>query len=309
MAESDFERYKAALKAGHLALIKERLPEALAHYEEAAQVAPDRPLPHASQGQVLLRLGRTDEALSAFARALGRAPRDEAALAGRAEALLSADRRAEAGEILERLAEVEVASGRLPEGLATMRRAAGLHGTKRRGRRLEELERELAAAPVAPPMAAPAAAAVTPAESPTDPQAPPSDPPDAKPMEAEDPVELEGRARLEVAYGHTQGAVSAYLATARARAARGEPDAALEACQEALRLAPADGSIHLALVRQYIDRGWRDLARQKLELLRTLDGLDPQALDEAGRTRLGALGEEVGLPPPGPPPSEVTQPA
>ena len=278
MAESYFERYKGALKAGHVALLRERLTEALGHYEEAARIAPDRPLPHASQGRVLLRLGRTEEALGAFARALGRAPRDEAALAGRAEALLVAGRGREASEVLERLAEVEVASGRLPEGLATLRRAVELHLTKRRRRRLDQLERRMAAAP---PLA------------PAPGEAPPETSPAAAPVAAEDPLELEVRASLEVAYGHTGSAVAAYLAAARARSARGEPDAALEACLLALALVPADVTIHLALVRQYIDRGWRELAARKLDLLRTLDGLDPGALDDAARTRLEALGQEV----------------
>ena len=87
MPDPIFERYKEALKAGHVAVLRGRSDEAIAHYREAAEFAPDRPLPHSSLGGVLVREGRLDEALAAYARALGRAPRDEAALSGRADAL------------------------------------------------------------------------------------------------------------------------------------------------------------------------------------------------------------------------------
>ncbi len=140
MPDPIFERYKEALKAGHVAVLRGRSDEAIAHYREAADIAPDRPLPHTSLGGVLVREGRLDEALAAYARALGRAPRDEAALSGRAEALLAADRPAEAAEILERLADVQAKTDRRPEALATLRRAVALESSRARRRRIKELE-------------------------------------------------------------------------------------------------------------------------------------------------------------------------
>ena len=139
MPDPIFERYKEVLKAGHVAVLQGRLDDALDHYREAAAIAADRPLPHTSMGNVLLRQGHVDEALVAYSRALGRAPRDEAALNGRAEALLAADRRPEAAEVLERLADVQAESGREPEAVATLQRALHLHETKRGQRRLDEL--------------------------------------------------------------------------------------------------------------------------------------------------------------------------
>jgi tetratricopeptide (TPR) repeat protein len=303
--ESEFERYKAALKAGHIALLRERLGEALDHYGRAAEIAPERPLPHASRGRVLLRLGRVEEALQAYARALGRAPRDEGSLAGRAEALLVSDRQREAAEVLERLAEVQVETERLPEGLATMRRALELHATKRRRKRVEQLVAEVPGATAGPaptPAPEPEAAAEPAAElaAEAEPSALPAhaEPaaeaePSALPAHAE-PAELEARAELSLAYGRRAEAVEGYLAAARAYAAVGAPDAALEACGAALALAPSASSVHLALVRQYLDRGWRDVAAHKVALLGTLADLDPSALSPEGWAALEGLRAETG---------------
>ena len=88
--EALYERYKGALRNGHVAAVRGRNEDAIAAYAEAAALAPDRPLPHTSMGRTLLKLGRVDEALAAFAAALRLAPRDEAGLAGRADALIAA---------------------------------------------------------------------------------------------------------------------------------------------------------------------------------------------------------------------------
>ena len=54
MPDPIFERYKEALKAGHVAVLRGRPDEAIGHYREAAEIAPERPLPHTSLGGVLL---------------------------------------------------------------------------------------------------------------------------------------------------------------------------------------------------------------------------------------------------------------
>ena len=79
MTEALYERYKDALRRGHVAVQRGRLDEALDAYGEAARVAPERALPLVGIGQVLLRLGKPNEANTTFARALERAPTDEAA--------------------------------------------------------------------------------------------------------------------------------------------------------------------------------------------------------------------------------------
>lgn len=143
MSEALYERYKDALRRGHVAVLRGRLDVALAAYAEAASIAPDRPLPHASQGSVLLRLGRPADALAAFAAALARGPRDEGALAGRADALVALGRRAEAAEALDLLAEGFDGAGRLAEACDTARRALELAESKARRRHVEALTARL----------------------------------------------------------------------------------------------------------------------------------------------------------------------
>ena len=70
MTDDPYERYKDALRVGHVAALHGRLDEALTAYGEAASVAPDRALPLTSRAGVLVRLDRLDEALDAYGTAL-----------------------------------------------------------------------------------------------------------------------------------------------------------------------------------------------------------------------------------------------
>ena len=84
MTETAFERYKHALRRGHVAALRGRLDEALAAYDEAGTLAPDRTLPLTSRASVLARLSRHHDALAAFDQALARTrsrPRDSGELA------------------------------------------------------------------------------------------------------------------------------------------------------------------------------------------------------------------------------------
>ena len=169
MPDPILERYKEELRAGHVAAMKGQLEAALGHYRHASELAEGRAMPQTSMGQVLLRMGRTDEALAAFSKALGRAPHDEAAITGRIEALIAAGRGLEAAEMLERLAEVQAASDREPEALASLERALGLTVTRRREKRAVELATRLgvtrAPAPAEAPEEAPVEATATAEES------------------------------------------------------------------------------------------------------------------------------------------------
>jgi len=107
MADPVFERYKEALKQGHMAVLKGRHKDALAHYQEAASLADHRALPFVSMGSVLLQMGRAQDAIAAYDEALARAPTDPQALSGKASALLAAGRREESADLTQRVAELE----------------------------------------------------------------------------------------------------------------------------------------------------------------------------------------------------------
>jgi Flp pilus assembly protein TadD len=102
-----FERYQDALKQGHLAAMQGKPKDALRHYQTAAELADERARPHISMGSLLLRLGRTKEALAAYGRAVEREPRDTDALAGQAAALLAAGHADESARILERVSRIQ----------------------------------------------------------------------------------------------------------------------------------------------------------------------------------------------------------
>ena len=142
MTDDLYERYKEALRIGHVAVLRGSLEEALGAYRAAAEIAPSRALPHTSLGGALLRLGRLEEALVEFAAAIARAPHDEGALLGQAEALTAAGQRAEAARVLDHVSEIEEAAGRLPEAADTLRRALELEESPERARRQRGLRRE-----------------------------------------------------------------------------------------------------------------------------------------------------------------------
>ncbi len=126
MSESLFEQYKAALRRGHLAALAGELDDALAAYDEAAHLVPERALPLASRGTVLHRLDRWPEAAEAFDRALQLSADDEAALRARASARAERGLRSGAAADYERLAFVLDVAGRAAPAADAARRAADL---------------------------------------------------------------------------------------------------------------------------------------------------------------------------------------
>ncbi|MGZ8527635.1 MAG: hypothetical protein ACXWWR_02490 [Candidatus Limnocylindrales bacterium] len=306
--EALYERYKSALRNGHVAAVRGRHEAAMAAYAEAATLAPDRPLPHSSMGRALLRLDRVDEALAAFAAALRLAPRDEPGLAGRADALVSASRPAEAAGVLDLLADTQETAGRLPAACDTARRALELAESRARRRHLEALVAELQGWPaerdvadqlaralkaleavVAPPAATVAAdptgargsgvaerAATTPIPEPV--VEPPSD-----------PGALSLAVDAAVATGDA-GVVHLAVLDAVAKLRRGGLlDAAVDACQLGLTVAPADPDLHLALAELDLDHGWVAAAADKLLIL---DRYVLLTGDGAARKRLHELAAE-----------------
>jgi tetratricopeptide (TPR) repeat protein len=143
MTDDLYERYKETLRTGHVAVLRGSLDEAVDAYRAAAEIAPSRALPHTSLGGAYLRLGRLEDALAEFSAAVARAPHDEGALLGQAEALAAADMRSDAASALDHVAEIQEASGRLPEAADTLRRAIELEESIERTRRQRSLLREI----------------------------------------------------------------------------------------------------------------------------------------------------------------------
>ncbi len=138
-SEALYEQYKDALKRGHVASLRGRLEEALLAYAEASRIAPERATPHASAGTALLRHRRPAEALTSYEVALSIAPRDEAALLGRAQALADLGRRSDAADAFDALAEAQAAGGRLADAVDAARRGLELAEGRERRRTLERL--------------------------------------------------------------------------------------------------------------------------------------------------------------------------
>jgi hypothetical protein len=307
--EALYERYKDALKRGHVASLRGRPDEALDAYAEASTIAPDRPTPHTSAGTALMRGRRPAEALCHYEVALRLAPRDEAALLGRAQALTELGRRPEAADAFDALAEIRATDGMLADAVDAARRGLELAEGRDRRRTLERLIARLRTSEPGEPgrlalerallvlegtamtAALPAAGAgVEPDEEPVpkpalegtgEPdgeEAPASRsaldrdlPPDASPEELTWLVEAALDKR------NPADAVERLLDLAAADLRLGHASAAMDACYTALSLEPDHVVLHLALVQLYEERGWSALASEKLSLLERLVSLGEDA--------------------------------
>ena len=209
MSEALYERYKEALRRGHVAAQRGRLDEALDAYGEAGRLAPDRALPLIGIGEVLSRLGKTTEAVATYDRALERAPTDEAALRGRSDVLLASGDRAGAAETLDRLAAVQDASGLRADALDAAGRALDLAESRGRRATLQAMVDRYATAPDAAAIAADALArAKDLLASHLGPDAPPPEPPF-------DPAAAMAAVDEAVAIGDPEAVREAALAAAR----------------------------------------------------------------------------------------------
>lgn len=287
MSEAVYERYKEALRRGHVATMRERFDAALVAYGDAAAIAPERALPHVSIGTTLRRLGRDEEALVAFGLALERSPRDAAALAGRAEALGALGRQLEAANAFDLLAELQEAAGRVADACDTARRALELVESRERRRQVERLARILRDSPpdetsaAALERALPMLERVAPA---------PVDEPElvesAAPPAPVDPAVAVAQAEASLDAGDDAAARDLLIRAAYAQREIGHVDAAIDACYLALAVAPADPELHVVLAELYLERGWVAPAAEKLLLLGRLVELTG---DAAGRERLCAV--------------------
>ena len=280
MSDSALERYREALRQGHQAALRGDPSAAATAYREAAALAPERPLPHVGLGTALHELGRPSEALAAFDRALELAPLDEPALRGRAAALTALGRNADAAVTLTGLAESLEADGRVADALELARQALALSASPGRFRlvaRLSAVVRAQAATATADGGAGDGTMAatldgVTGATS--------------RPGGASVGITLIAEADALLDAGRQEEARQRYLMAARTHREGGRLLAALDACYQALAIAPADPELHLILAEIYEERGWSGAAVDKLVLLvRLLDLLG----DQPGRDRLCGL--------------------
>jgi tetratricopeptide (TPR) repeat protein len=279
MTETLFERYKEALRAGHVAVVRGRLEEAAAAYRQAVVIAPDRTVPRAALGNVLLRLGDPAAALEASDEALAIAPDDDAAILGRAQALVVLRRTDEAAATYDRLADVRQGAGRRREAAEAARRALAIEPSEPRRARHTDLVEALRAAEgpaVAETQAVPAEGAGQPAPEPPEAAAAPPEP--EPPPPAPDPEELVIALEVAAARGDVDAAAAAALAAGRAYRERGQVSAAFDAVLEGIEARPADVELHLLLADLAIDRGWTGHAAETYRNLLRLVKLDGDAV-------------------------------
>lgn len=307
MSTSLYESYKDALRRGHVAALRDRLDIALNAYREAARIAPDRPLPYVGMGGVLARLGRHDEALTAYRAALGRAPDDEGALRGFADLLETTGRRADAANALDRLAGVLERTDRLADACDVARRALELAESRGRRRLVQTLVKRLREAgsnsAVADALAralsvleldatkggeATADAGTSSPGEQAEAQAPSAKveavsepPPPAPRIPPPDPIALSRAYETAVDQGKLDEARRHAVAASSAHRAAGQFHAAIDASYEALAIAPADPGVHFSLAMLYLDRGWRNLAAEKLLLIGRLAQLTGDTASQA----------------------------
>jgi len=289
---SPFERYKAALRRGHVAAQRGRLDAAAAAYREATGIAPDRSLPLVGLGGVLARLGRSEDALTAYASALDRAPADESALRGRAAVFSTLGRRSDAADALDRLVAVLDGEGRIADACDAARMALEAAESRGRRRQLQASADRLTAVAPDDPIAAEARkralAILGPVTVATDAGATGAGTTDGTPTPdaagaAPDPLLLTMAVEEALEAGDLDEARRRALTAAIGHRAAGQFHAAMDACYQALAILPSDPDIHLLLAELYLDRGWRGPAADKLVLLGRLSQLTG---DHATRGRL-----------------------
>ncbi len=283
-----FERYRASLQRGHKARRLGRPNAALLAYAEASAAAPDRAVPYVAMGDVHLAAGRAQQALESYDAALERAPRDEAALRGRADALGLEGRWAAAATALDVLAETLEAEGRLVDAMIAGRRGLEMAESRPRRRALVDLVDRVRITTVnqAGDEAAAAVAELELAETLLGVGS--ADDPDAVPPEVV--AALEDIERAEAMTDDREQARTTYLDAARRLAGAGLRDAALDSCFRALAIAPDDVELHLTLAEIYAKAGWSEHLDAKAEVLGRFFELGPHDED---RQRLAAIVAEA----------------
>jgi tetratricopeptide (TPR) repeat protein len=103
-----------------------------------------------------------------------------------------------------------------------------------------------------------------------------------------DPDVLMAEALALIDGGDPKAARNLLLTAVAVHRAAGRPDAALDVCLQLLALAPGDAHVHLAIAGLQLDRGWRLLATEKIQLLLRLTALTGDTQAEADAHALAA---------------------
>jgi tetratricopeptide (TPR) repeat protein len=286
VSDAVYERYKEALRRGHVAAERGRFDAALAAYANAAGLAPDRALPHLGIAATLRRMGRNEEALDAYGVAIARAPLDTTALTARAEMLLELGRPADAADALDRLAEVEEAAGRIPDACDTTRRALELAESRARRKTVERLVRTLRDGPQDEAAVGALERAVGVMRLASAPAPATADEPEttlARDPAPDDAATVLAQAEDSLGTGDDATTRDLFVRAAIAQRTAGHTDAAIDSCYLALAVAPGDPELHVVMAELYLDCGWQAAAAEKLLLLGRLVELTG---DLAGRDRL-----------------------
>jgi len=282
MTDTLFERYKEALRSGHVAVRRGRFEDAAAAYREAIAITADRAVPRTALGSVHLRLGDPQGALEAFDGALALEPDDDASLLGRAQALVVLRRTTEAALVYDQLAGIRAGRTRLPDAAEAARRALAIEPTderrQRHARLVEELRATAGAESPDDAIAVESAAATGLATDtgPADDQgvdAAPATPPEPPP----DPEALIVAFEEAAARGDVEGAAAAALAAANAHRQEGRVEAAFDAGLLGIGVRPGDVDLHLLLADLAVDRGWTGQAGEAYRQLLRLADLDGDA--------------------------------
>jgi len=304
MTETLFERYKEALRTGHVAVLRGRLEDAAVAYREAISITADRAVPRTALGSVQLRLGDPQGALDAFDGALALEPDDDASLAGKAQALVVLRRAADAALTYDQLAGIRAAQARLADAAEAARRALAIEPTDERRERHARLVEDLRA--TAGEAVAEGAAARASAERPdlgppgaeagaaADAAAGVDEAPATAAEPRPDPEALILALEEAAARGDTGSAAAAALGAARGHREAGRMAAAFDACLLGIGVQPGDVDLHLLLADLAVDHGWTGQAGEayrQLIRLADLDG-DAAAADLVRRTAAARLPDD-----------------
>jgi tetratricopeptide (TPR) repeat protein len=330
MSQVRYEQYKDALRRGHVAALRGRLDTAVAAYEAAAELAPDRALPYVGLGDVLRRLGHVDAAEGAYTAALARAPDHEGALRGRAELRVASGRRVAAADDFEALAATLERADRATDACDAARRALELAESRERRRSVERLAARLRALDADPAVAEalrlamlllepvadlPADAgqggpaeghagletasdelAGRPAVDADGAEDRADDEPGSEAAVPADPGAVLAEAQALLDAGDVPGARTSLLALAAGLRRSGRLDAALDACFILMAIDPSDTAVQLEVAANQVERGWTVLAADKVRLLARLAELDPGGADAEAVARFAARHGLAGQP-------------